>query len=296
MMMISRKENDDTLGPMKALSLLPFTLAAILIAAPITQAQARGKAPPSKFPMSSQCKRDIDCTFDQHVGCPACPARAPSVVNRRLAIRSASVQGQAIHQPCSPCTKPAGALFARPSCVKGRCVATHVGEILHGDTKTHFYHEPSCPDYNCPTCTERFATFNQAIDAHYTPHACPNMMRVSPANITTDFNRCRRDRDCAVLWRPCGYRRDNISGCGYQWRDPANQKTNNKRRARWANKKPACRPNTSLSCPKGRRPQWIGTSPVCLAGQCFLQSHAPKQHHAPKQRHAPKQHHTPKQP
>jgi hypothetical protein len=75
---------------------------------------------------------------------------------------------------------------------------------------------------------------------------------------------CKSDRDCVVEWDPCGYR---IPPCGLAWKRAVNREADRRKRARWANKKPAC----DKRVPCRRHPsRWLGSRAVCEEGQCSI--------------------------
>ncbi len=41
----------------------------------------------------------------------------------------------------------------------------------HGDTRTRVFHSAACKEFNCRTCTAKFHTISEALDAGYRPHA-----------------------------------------------------------------------------------------------------------------------------
>jgi len=41
----------------------------------------------------------------------------------------------------------------------------------HGDTRTHVFHSAACKQFNCRTCTAKFHTISEALDAGYRPHS-----------------------------------------------------------------------------------------------------------------------------
>jgi endonuclease YncB( thermonuclease family) len=40
---------------------------------------------------------------------------------------------------------------------------------FHGNVRSHIYHRPGCPNYNCKSCEEAFLTTQSAEEAGYTP-------------------------------------------------------------------------------------------------------------------------------
>ncbi len=40
---------------------------------------------------------------------------------------------------------------------------------FHGNTRSHLFHRPGCPHYNCKSCDEAFLTVQSAEEAGYTP-------------------------------------------------------------------------------------------------------------------------------
>lgn len=49
----------------------------------------------------------------------------------------------------------------KPRCAVGSAPPTPsspVGAVYHGNTRSRVYHAPTCPNYNCPNCTRRFAS------------------------------------------------------------------------------------------------------------------------------------------
>ena len=73
---------------------------------------------------------------------------------------------------------------------------------------------------------------------------------------------CKRDADCVIAWRPCGYR-DPI--CEDTWKEAVNRAADQRQQARWANRKPVCDRTLLCKSPKGR---WLGSRAVCVKGQC----------------------------
>jgi len=75
---------------------------------------------------------------------------------------------------------------------------------------------------------------------------------------------CKKDRECVLLYDPCGY---STPPCSDSWKPAANRAADRRLRRNWAIKKPACR-GMSL-CGAGQKPgRWLGTRAVCVKGQC----------------------------
>lgn len=247
-----------------------FCLAALLASS--SSSEAKKPAPLASFGPAYPCTRNADCVFAVHIctPCPPCPAGPRAVVNRKTArqqLAAAAVAGACLPPRCHCKQASSGWLWSRPACLKGLCRATLVGRELHGDTKTKRFHEPGCKDYRCASCTKRFRSTVAASKAGYSSHlACDSRQRVSPLRMPVRPN-CKKDTDCAIGWRPCGYRQKPCPGKA--WRDAASKQENAERLARWGPKVPACSTERLCVNAKGYA-RWLGCKPVCLQGRCAL--------------------------
>jgi hypothetical protein len=77
--------------------------------------------------------------------------------------------------------------------------------------------------------------------------------------------RCKRDKDCVIAYRPCGYGR--TASCTTRWKQAVNVAADRRFRKTWSIKVPAC---SRRRCPKGAKGRWLGTKAVCVAGQCSI--------------------------
>jgi hypothetical protein len=131
---------------------------------------------------------------------------------------------------------------------------------------------PSDPCYeDCLKRSQAVAMSWEAIQARCRA-SCKKMAKAAPAKSPPPPPKrpwskdrvCKSDKDCVVEWDPCGYR---IPPCGLAWKRAVNREADRRKRARWANKKPAC----DKRVPCRRHPsRWLGTKAVCEKGQCSI--------------------------
>jgi methylphosphotriester-DNA--protein-cysteine methyltransferase len=62
-------------------------------------------------------------------------------------------------------------------------------EKLHGNTRTHVFHQSSCRYYSCPHCTVQFDTAAEAKQKGYRPcgWCTPDAQAKDEANVTTAY-------------------------------------------------------------------------------------------------------------
>ena len=63
----------------------------------------------------------------------------------------------------------AGTPARRPARQTRRVALSEARGPFHGNTRSHLFHRPGCPNYNCKNCEETFLTARSAEEAGYRP-------------------------------------------------------------------------------------------------------------------------------